>query len=86
MQLQADNAKVIEQMKVDRKLAIEFSNKEAEAREKRLVEDREAEKKAQLELLEEMESQRRGEADRVRVAQRQKDDALDSRIKKFGNI
>jgi len=86
LQLQADNAKVIEQMKVERKLAAELANKEAEAREQRLVESKEAEKKAQLELLEKMESQRRGENDRAKVAQRQKDDALDSRIKKFGDI
>ena len=86
LQLQADNAKVIEQMKVDNKLAIELANKEAEVREKKLVENKKAEKKAQLELLEKMESQRRGETERAKVAQRQKDDALDSRIKKYGDI
>ena len=86
LQLQADNAKVIEQMKVDRELAIELANKEAEAREKRLIENKEAEKSAQLELLKKMDSQRRGETERAKVAQRQKDDALDSRIKKYGDI
>ena len=33
-----------------------------------------------------MDAQRRGEVDRLKITQRQKDNALDSRIKKYGDI